>query len=1032
MTKKKNLEFLKSNYTLRKTHKTLKGDIKVFERDYMVTTNGGSWDSGSIPYGESNFKFIDRDDRKELRKHNYGKWLKTDNGSEYWTMEDIQKQIEGKKSSTCDESRMNIKPVYSSLLDFAYFGNCTEMIKASVNDIISKYPGEMFVTEQPVTYYNGSEFVRLGTEDGYDNLCFIANPYGIDIYTPYVSKTKKNSEGYDELKYFCESRDKYKILYDVSGTTEVYCEPHRWILDFDGDRLVCPIEGDLIGRVLISGEYDSSLDIKENFTGDSQFVIYVYYANGEIVYLADSKWSGFHIRPIDSAVDKFYNKLDDFERFLLNRDSIPLYSITIDTMEESERGFSFSKKTFVWPTMYGWNLDVESTNYNNYLNGLLEQAGFYDELFSDNLWRMMVHDSIKNMDLTFSNPSKDEDKSDYNIGTTKVQGLFWAIGRLFDDIKRYIDNIGSVNQITYSQSNNISDYLLTDKLELNGWETYNPTETLDSDTEVEGSELFPGVTKKYTLEDVKSLFYGALNINSKDIFSRKGTRQAIEMVLALFGLNSYDYGKALYMATPGTSKKSWDNLEKEDKQKYYDYELNEYVAVVSNTSGDVVDIEDELPIERYNKLKTSYIESNEFTGPQNPLQGLPVREITIEVLSTDEEETSYKKYLIPWFSKTDKLDGNMYFQMYGGWSDLSIKKISEEIAPDVNVIRSDKTFKVYSETQKYLKYKANLRDLVHNRYDTLKNGDIFYVNDIETDSDKYLSGVSDPSNYFILVDKENFTEFGDNAWKNIPKSDIEKGIFDGIKVLYLESLIDDNKGNNPHVGYGDYDDGAEYLNYFKQIFKYTIDSDTYENPTFVDEAYDCETGELNEEIKKCGFNVSDLILDNMKVWYFTADNVEPLPIIVENSVPVDGEDYTVSSGYEDAGFRYEVKVGKDSVKNKQTKLTTDLEAFNLETQENNSNSESAADSIINVKNLEIKFADKFSENEGFKEYLYNVIVPYVNQVIPSTTISKIYVDGADYSITCNEYAEVTGTVDDGYHKVRYYAHEENEFQPPMW
>ena len=48
-----------SNYVLRKRHQSVSGGT-VYERDFMTTTNLGQWDSGSIPYGESNFRFVYR------------------------------------------------------------------------------------------------------------------------------------------------------------------------------------------------------------------------------------------------------------------------------------------------------------------------------------------------------------------------------------------------------------------------------------------------------------------------------------------------------------------------------------------------------------------------------------------------------------------------------------------------------------------------------------------------------------------------------------------------------------------------------------------------------------------------------------------------------------------------------------------------------------------------------------------------------------------------------------------------------------
>ena len=99
-----------------------------------------------------------------------------------------------------------------------------------------------------------------------------------------------------------------------------------------------------------------------------------------------------------------------------------------------------------------------SGDYNIYLENLLTIARFYDEHYTNNLWENIVHEAIKNMDINFSNPSKDEDITDYRIGIDNIHGLMLAYARQFDDIKLSIENIKSSNTVSYDGNNNIPDY----------------------------------------------------------------------------------------------------------------------------------------------------------------------------------------------------------------------------------------------------------------------------------------------------------------------------------------------------------------------------------------------------------------------------------------------------------------------------------------------------------------------------------------------------------------------------------------------
>ena len=106
----------RSNYTIRSRHQLTSGGV-VYERDFMTTTNLGAWDSGSIPYGESNFRMLYRRAENVRRKSYHGTWLKPSEDcnpvGDYWTISCTT------KTGVTEETSIKLKPNYHSLLDFA-------------------------------------------------------------------------------------------------------------------------------------------------------------------------------------------------------------------------------------------------------------------------------------------------------------------------------------------------------------------------------------------------------------------------------------------------------------------------------------------------------------------------------------------------------------------------------------------------------------------------------------------------------------------------------------------------------------------------------------------------------------------------------------------------------------------------------------------------------------------------------------------------------------------------------------------------
>lgn len=994
-----------SNYTIKRKHKLLSGDT-IYERDYMTTTNLGGFDSGAIPYGEGNFKIVTNEEKNLKRKHKYGDWLKNENcnpesgdACDIFSLNNMPEE----SSAITSETKIEVKPNKNSFLDFVYYGSCEEMIRASVDTIIVKFPAELYVTGDNYEYLDDAgEVHALGGED----MVVIDNPFEIDITSNSVPQNIKNSATYNPFRYFSETVSKYRI---INNNEAEHCID-TWDVNLRNKN--CFKDGDITAVITLNAGTKYEIVIKR------------YYKNSNFILLTDKKHTGWRIRPTEGAITNFFAGLDDFERFLLKRESNPIYSIEVDTPRETEVGIAISREKYTWPINYGYNLDISSGAFGRYYGSLLELAGWYDQNRVNNLWRNMTHESIKNMDRTHSDPSKDEDNEDYKIGTTRIHDVLNVFGRFFDDIKRKIDNIKTTNTVTYDENNNTPDYFLSDTLQLSGWEVKSAVETLDKNART--NILYSGSNKKYSVNDANLQFFRNLKLNSKALYSRKGTIDGIEMLLSLFGLCSYDWAKKYYNSLSNDLKKkrgrkvlSWDDLDEETRMTLYDYSLDEYLTTIKNHPDDVIDNELQLPVETYNQYRQNFGTPDDG----NVLHGLPIRLVTVAV-SLEDGSVDYKKYMIPWFDKREKLDGEPYFQMFGGWGKVLDKDITpnKELYPNVNKIKTISGFTIYDETKKYLKIVNTIGDLRQLELEDVLDNDIFYVNDLTNLNDYYPSiDIDDATNYFTIADHNNLDIYGESVsgtgWVNIEKEDLACENCETnpslaaipYKVMYLESIVELNTGNNPHVGYGKYDDGEEYLNYFRQIFKGAIDSDG-----FTSDAYDCNTGELVSGITTCGFEVQPQVVDNVKVWFFTDNTKKNIYQLREVMVEVYDDDdpemrtYEIPVGYKESDNQEKVNVGRFAYRNGEVGFKSELRAFNLETQENNSNDEAAANSIINTKKLVLKFNDKYGLEKGFREYLYAVVLPYIKQLIPSTTIFEVILNNQEVDFTCFNFAEVTG------------------------
>lgn len=858
MAKKDKLIKSKSIYTIKNKHSITNNGI-IYENDHVtIIPNDGIYDGEMALFSDSNFKYRIDTNKNEKKRHNRGNYLKHNDGAsgDTWTLETISGN-----TIQSEESKIVLKPNYSSLKDFAYYGSAVELIKATVNDIILNFPGGLYY------YGKNAPQIKIGEKIYY----LISNEFDIDCWTgggTIVSGDVKNPMRVLAATY---------MNYTVGDGTTV-CTPPV----FKSNDSTCP--NSIIGTV--------------NF-GAGKFDVYMDGEGKKHLITSDGAKEGVIIKPKQEFVDKFWDEADDFVKVLLNKETTPLYKATFETPYSDETGFYYKNKSYIWPTIGNTEIpDITTGAFQGYLESLISLASFHDEYDSDNLWRIMTHESIKNLDWTFTSKKGDEEKDLSDFNTTGVEAMLRIQGRQFDDIKRYADNIKNTNAITYDEKGNLPDYFLSDIIENNGWDAYHILPPTVIDANVVSDEIASGTTILYksgkTVSYINSVFQRRLSLSSSYINSMKGTRRGMETILGMFGYISGE-----------------------------DYEITEYIASAANG----------ISYSDGAKLRGRFENPYEDDELLHLMDGYPVA-----IATYNRGETTEYTVLIPWFDKKIS-NKDFYFQCKGGWGKRDSKEINLPQELTSVTVLSGSNVTIYGETQPYMKYANNIDEMLSFSHTAVYKDMICYVADISNIDKVYGKKtddeLSDKSHYFYLENDALYTYCGyikndlyDGCygWKNIPTADIKEGKNKaGLNVLYLESLVADYKGNNPHIGYGKYDDGEEYLNYFRQIFKTPIEKGLVDY-------LKCEDKSTYDEILNYGFNIESAITDNEKCYYFT-NGVEPL--IGVNQVKVNFENITV------------------------------------------------ADLIINVKNLTITFNIKDDEH---KKYIQNVVLKYLEPMIPSTSI----------------------------------------------
>ncbi len=423
-------------------------------------------------------KSIPDKDSKNFTSNPFSQFLTLDALKE---VEGIQTTSPTPRKKRTDEVRFKGNKKYA---DKSLFGSLRSRILVSLTKIINKFPGAISIlADSPIGVSNFSASGityndSTNTTTFYIERSKIFNPFELVFVEPN-SVIKPETE--NELRNFYSSYTKYVVVTDNTPYPILeYTEPNT------DNKILLRVYG-------------------KPFTGSTYS-------------------SNLLIRPNDGLVEEFFQGLDDLEESLLNRDTNPIYTSTFKVPRDAQDNTKTSLVDVVltWPiSSDGYNIQITGFDYDIYVNHLKDIADEIDGYKSNLMVRFLAAPQLFEFDT--------EDK--------RAESVFQLYGQSFDSVKKYIDNIAYMRNVSYDGINNLPDVLLKNLAENLGLSTLNLFDE-NSLNDVLYSRLdsnYNGVSTGTNLVEAEYEFYRRLLINLAHIYKSKGTRSSIDFFLKFLG-----------------------------------------------------------------------------------------------------------------------------------------------------------------------------------------------------------------------------------------------------------------------------------------------------------------------------------------------------------------------------------------------------------------------------------------------------------------------------------------------------------------
>lgn len=485
----------------------------------------------------------------------------------------------------------------AQITNYTLYGSLQKRLSSSITKIINFFPAAIqidFKNYSLNTGYTASNifYDTVSNETTFDvDVQFFKNPFGID-YTinagqniqvlPYkVSKYRDLKTYYESYSLYTTSFNQEYPILDLTPTTTLTAGTIQIIVQ---------------GKPFTGSEITDTIIIKPN----------------NLV-----------------TEEVFKNDFDEVEDYLLNRKGFPKYTAKFQYPDYDSNGnYTIFTKPVTWKLDGAWNLDITTTNFDNYLTTIQEIAELVDQFKTNLLSRFLTSDSLKEFDT----PDQ------------KLEKVLQIYGRSFDETKKLIDALANMNSVNYVTKNDIPDQLLSYLAETLGWKTnISPITTFGLNQTIyntSSSVIYPGQSKEQTPEQVNFQYFKNLILNSAYLYKTKGTRKSIEYIMRLIGAPEQliEFNEYIYLAD---QKISVDEFETQFAQISGGTKLDKVTSLNSNI---------QFSIQSFNF--TGYVANSIITSVNTNIGDYPISLETGYPESATETEDYFFQKGAGWFEST--------------------------------------------------------------------------------------------------------------------------------------------------------------------------------------------------------------------------------------------------------------------------------------------------------------------------------------------------------------------------------------------
>ena len=448
----------------------------------------------------------------------FTKNFKTNNFSNFITLDSLDLTLQKTLNLLTNNAGVILNLDKKNLTNYALFNSLTEYTRVALENIITNFPAALYINP----YYVAPPTYESKTGLTFENYVYnsVTNKSFFKISTNVIN-------------------NKFQINYQANGTLQG---------TYNTTNNLRNLSTSYLGYSVLNNGTDFDII---GFTGSTNPTNdYVYFETvGDVFSGTSSGYSIYYIKPNKVNENLFYNTLPDFEYYLLNRLSTPIYTSEFNfTVKSTAGNVIYANEKITWPVSDGYNIDFDTDAYTLYANKLLNITNNFDSTTSNLMVRFLVTDSITDFDTTDTHVSPD----DQDTSGQKMNKTLTIYGVELDKINAFIQGIKFANTVSYDKNNNMPDIYLKNLARVLGWELISSVvenDLLKNYIDPKPS-TYAGQSVGLTLVEADVELWRRIILNTPWLWKSKGSRKAVEFLFKFIGtpLGLIKFNEYIYLA----------------------------------------------------------------------------------------------------------------------------------------------------------------------------------------------------------------------------------------------------------------------------------------------------------------------------------------------------------------------------------------------------------------------------------------------------------------------------------------------------